>query len=63
MLNVRAMQWLTKEKGVTSIEYALVASLIAVVCALTVSAVGTNTSDLYTKICNAVAAATGNPPC
>lgn len=56
--------FLLKDEGVTSIEYALVASLIAVVCAVSVSLVGTNARDLFTTICNAVAAAvSGSPAC
>lgn len=51
------------EEGVSSIEYALLCSLIAVFCLLAVKAVGTNTSDLYMAVCNAVAAATDQPPC
>lgn len=47
------------DTGVTLIEYALVAFLIAVTCVLIITAVGTNLSNLYTGICNAVAAATG----
>jgi pilus assembly protein Flp/PilA len=63
VLTVRVEQLLVQEEGVTSIEYALLASLIAVVCGLAVMAVGTSARDLYTAVCNVVAAATGNPPC
>lgn len=52
-----------EEEGVSSIEYALLASLIAVVCVGIITAVGLNTLNLYTVVCNGVAAATGNPPC
>ena len=52
-----------EQQGVSSIEYALLASLIAVVCALMITAVGTQTVTLYDVICNGVAAATGQPPC
>jgi pilus assembly protein Flp/PilA len=52
-----------KEQGVSSIEYALLGALIAVVCALTVTAVGANTALLYTFVCNQVAAAIGGPAC
>jgi pilus assembly protein Flp/PilA len=52
------------EAGVTSIEYALLAALIAVVCTMAVSVVGTNTRDLFMTICNAVSTAvSGAPKC
>jgi Flp pilus assembly pilin Flp len=53
--------FLEAESGVTLIEYALVCFLIAVTCFLVVTAVGTNTSALYTAICEAVANATSGP--
>lgn len=52
-----------EQQGVTSIEYALLAALLAVVCALMITAVGTHTVTLYEVICNGVAVATGQPPC
>jgi Flp pilus assembly pilin Flp len=52
-----------KQQGVSSIEYALLGALIAVVCALTVTAVGANTAVLYTFVCDQVAAAIGRPAC
>jgi len=52
------------ESGVTSIEYALLGSLIAVTCALTVAAVGGNAATLYTSICRGVTTAvSGAPAC
>jgi pilus assembly protein Flp/PilA len=52
------------ESGVTSIEYALLGSLIAVACALTVAAVGGNAATLYTSVCRAVTTAvSGAPSC
>lgn len=51
------------QEGVSSIEYALLACLIAVSCVLMITAVGTQTETLYGVICNGVAAATGQPPC
>jgi pilus assembly protein Flp/PilA len=52
-----------EQQGVTSIEYALLACLIAVSCVLMITAVGTQMETLYGVICNGVAAATGQPPC
>ena len=52
-----------EQQGVSSIEYALLASLIAVVCVLMITTVGTQTVTLYEVICNGVAVATGQPPC
>lgn len=64
MLSVlRFSQWRQKEKGVSSIEYALLASLIAMICVVIVTAVGANTLNLYMVVCNEVATATGKPPC
>lgn len=42
------------ESGVTSIEYALLASLIAIAIILAVQAVGTNLMALYDKIARCV---------
>jgi Flp pilus assembly pilin Flp len=52
-----------KEEGVSSIEYALLAFLIAVFCVAIVTAVGANTLSFYTVMCSAVATAAGQPPC
>jgi Flp pilus assembly pilin Flp len=60
---MRLSEFLKEERGVSSVEYALLASLIAVVCVAIVAAVGLNTLNLYTVVCNGVAAATGNPSC
>ena len=51
-----------RESGVTSIEYALLGSLIAVTCALTVAAVGENAETLYTSVCRAVTTAVSGAP-
>jgi len=51
------------QQGVSSIEYALLGALIAVVCALTVTAVGANTAVLYELVCDQVAGAIGRPAC
>jgi Flp pilus assembly pilin Flp len=60
---MRSSEFLKEEHGVSSVEYALLASLIAVVCVAIVAAVGLNALNLYTVVCNGVAAATGNPSC
>lgn len=52
-------RFVDEEAGLTLVEYALVCFLIAITCLLLVVAVGTNTSALYTTICQAVATATG----
>jgi Flp pilus assembly pilin Flp len=51
------------QQGVSSVEYALLACLIAVVCVLSITAVGTQTLTLYEVICNGVAVAIGQPNC
>ena len=57
-------QFADEESGVTSIEYALLGSLIAVVCTVTVAAVGGNVGNLYTSVCRAVTTAiAGAPAC
>ena len=54
----------TDETAVTSIEYALVASLIAAVCTAMVAAVGDNLGLLYLRVCNEVSTAiSGAPAC
>lgn len=50
------------ETAVTSIEYALVASLIAVVCTATVAAVGDSLGLLYLRVCNEVTTAISHAP-
>jgi pilus assembly protein Flp/PilA len=58
-----ARNFLFEEEAVTSIEYALLGVLIAVVCVAAVKAVGTNLSALFTDVCNKVTeAVTGTPP-
>jgi Flp pilus assembly pilin Flp len=52
-----------EETGASSIEYALLASLIAVTCVAVLTALGTNALNLYLLVCSKVAAAAGNPPC
>jgi pilus assembly protein Flp/PilA len=51
------------DSAVSSIEYALVASLIAVVCVAIVATVGTNLSALYQDICNQVSTAVNGTTC
>ena len=61
MSNSAHLQFLlADESGVTAIEYALIGSLIAVVIAATVTAVGVNLSDLYEMVAGKVQDATGN---
>lgn len=61
MSNSAHLQFLlVDESGVTAIEYALIGSLIAVVIAATVTAVGVNLSDLYEMVAGKVQDATGN---
>ena len=63
--NVRGLcikQFLLEEQGVTMVEYALLGSLIAVVCTLSVMAVGGATNDLFIGVCNAVTTAVSGAP-
>lgn len=59
-----ACHLVTSEDGATSIEYALLGSLIAAVCVLTIVSVGTNLDSLYVRVCNEVTTAiSGAPAC
>lgn len=64
-MNTRMLRKLaTDESGVTTLEYALVAALIAVICIAVVGAVGMNVAALYTLVCNEVTTAiSGAPTC
>jgi pilus assembly protein Flp/PilA len=50
MLRVR--NFLSDESGVTAIEYALIAALIAVVIIGAVTTVGTNITNVFTEVGN-----------
>lgn len=47
-------RFIRDEEGVTAIEYALIASLIAVVIILAVSTVGKDVNNTFQKIANAL---------
>ena len=47
-------QFLASEDGVTSIEYALIASLIAMVIIAAVQGVGTQLSTVFTEVGNSL---------
>ena len=49
-----------RQRGVTSIEYALIGSLIAVAIVVAVAALGVNLGALYDNVANKVAQASGN---
>lgn len=52
------------DTATSSIEYALVGSLIAVVCVIVLALVGSNLSALYMEVCNQVSGAvSGGSPC
>ena len=42
------------EEGVTMVEYGLMLALIAVVCIVAVTAIGTNLSDLFSTVSQSV---------
>jgi Flp pilus assembly pilin Flp len=54
-----AKDFLSQESGVTTIEYAFVAALIAMVCFVVVVAFGASVHDLYLDVCNQVTQAIG----
>lgn len=51
------------EKGVTAIEYALIAALIAVGILTGVASLGTEVEGMYLRVCNAVVGALGGGSC
>ncbi len=53
----RVRRFLVREDGVTAIEYALIAALIAVAIIAAVTAVGVNITAVYNYISGAVAGA------
>lgn len=55
----RARRLAVAEQGVTAIEYALIASLIAVTILAGVGALGVEVEALYRRVCNAVSDAIG----
>jgi pilus assembly protein Flp/PilA len=57
-----ARNFLFEEEAVSSIEYALLGVLIAVVCVAAVKTVGTNLSALFTNACNTITEAIGGAP-
>lgn len=52
------VDFIADEEGVSAIEYGLIGSLIAVVIAISVGLVGTNTAVMWTMVSNCVAFAT-----
>lgn len=52
------VDFLAEEDGVSAIEYGLIGSLIAVVIAVSVGVVGTNTAAMWTIVSNCVTFAT-----
>lgn len=53
----------SREAGVTAIEYALIASLIAVAILAGVGGLGLELEALYLRVCNAVVGALGGGSC
>ncbi len=53
----KLIRFLKDEEGVTAIEYGLIAALIAVVIIVAVKNVGTNLSDKFQEIADAVTGA------
>jgi pilus assembly protein Flp/PilA len=51
---LQARKFLSDESGVTAIEYALIASLIAVFIVAALQVVGTNLSTVFTEVGNSL---------
>lgn len=56
-------RFLRREEGVTMVEYGLIAALIAIVCILAITGLGTNLNTAFVTICNAIAGAVGGAGC
>ncbi len=50
----KLIRFFKDEEGATMIEYALMVALIAVVCIVAVTAMGTGANNMFTKIANAL---------
>ncbi len=55
--------WVSDERGVTMIEYGLLAALIAIVSIATITGLGINLNALYQTVCGALATAVGAAGC
>ncbi len=53
-------RFVKEEDGATMVEYGLMVALIAVVCIVAVSLLGTNLSAMFNKVAGNVSAATSN---
>lgn len=62
-VSVALTRWGLDESGVTAIEYALIASLIAIAVLAGVGSVGVELGVLYLRVCNAVVGALGGGSC
>ncbi len=58
MLNEQIKAFRKDEKGVTMVEYGLIASLIAVVCAVAIKLIGTDLSTKFNAIATCISAGT-----
>lgn len=57
------INFLSDERGVTAIEYALLGTLIAVVVIAGVAATGFAVFNLYSFVCTSISNAAGGGPC
>jgi pilus assembly protein Flp/PilA len=55
-------RFLREDEGVTMVEYGLIAALIAVVCIVAITAIGTNLNSVFTFISGKLAAAVPAAP-
>jgi pilus assembly protein Flp/PilA len=56
-LMIAIQRFVREEEGVTMVEYGLIAALIAIVCIVAITNVGTNLNLVFTEICNKLAGA------
>jgi pilus assembly protein Flp/PilA len=53
-LALKVQRFLVSEDGPTAVEYAVMLSLIVIVCLTAISAVGTNASSTFNKVANSI---------
>ncbi|MDD5250370.1 MAG: Flp family type IVb pilin [Rhodocyclaceae bacterium] len=52
-------RFVREDEGVTMVEYGLIAALIAIVCIVAITAVGTNLNDVFNKVKDCLASPIG----
>jgi pilus assembly protein Flp/PilA len=53
-LTARLVKFLREEEGPTAVEYGIMMALIIIVCIASITVIGTNTNNTYTKVSTTV---------